>query len=144
MNVHLSTASAELSLATGFMDRLEAAGHHVHRWDRDVAATRAAGKTDRDLSRSARLHASAADLNAIEDADVFWLLVPTAPSAGAWLEFGYALACAVETGGDQPQLVVSGDVARSIFLSQASETFDDHEAALRWILEQREPGSSER
>jgi hypothetical protein len=144
VNVYLAAASESLAIAGGFMDRLEAAGHRVHRWDREVAAVRAAGKTDRDLSRSDRLHASAGDLQGIEDADVFWLLVPTEPSVGAWVEFGYALACAVETGGEKPQLVVSGDAARSIFLSQGHETFPDHETALRWILEQREPGSSDR
>jgi hypothetical protein len=142
MNVYLSTASAELSLATGYMDRLEAAGHHVHRWDRDVAAARAAGMTDADLPVDVRDACALGDTEAIDEADIFWLLVPSMPSVGAWIEFGFALG-----RYDGPRLVVSGDGGRSIFFSPSVfelVTFDDHEAALRWILDQREPGSSER
>lgn len=138
MRVYVAGASKERELVGRYMRRLENAGHLVtFDWTRDMDARAAAGQKDADLSDAQRLEYATEDLLAIARADLFWMLVPTNASVGAWAELGYALAALKAT-------VVSGDHRRSIFCAAANEHFATHEAAFAWIVAQGVEGSSSR
>ena len=108
------------------MDQLRAMGHEItHDW---VAAIRAAGgeANPRDAAHLQRLAWSDEDIAGIETAELVWVLMPSRPSFGCGVEFGYALSL----GGD---VIVSGDWRASVFTSQASERFDTHDEVFDWI-----------
>jgi hypothetical protein len=60
-------------------------------------------------------------LNGIDACDVLWLLFPSTPTVGAFIEGGYAYAT------DKP-IVASGDTKRSVFGALAHEFENDYDA----------------
>lgn len=128
MRFYLSGASAEVALCQSWIRKLEAKGHEcTHDWTASVIAN--TGKPDAELSDKERSDFAYADLHGVENADVFWLLVPpVGRSAGAWVELGAALTCE-----SMPKVVASGDIKRSIFTSVADVCFSTHEAAFDFL-----------
>lgn len=129
MKVYLSTSFHERARAKAMADRLRFNGIEIaYDW---FTADRPTGTTsDADLTDRQRITFASAELDAIREADVFWLLAPTTQSRGAWFEFGYAAACA-----HHPSLVVSGPARRdSIFTEIADECFATDLEALIWLV----------
>ena len=89
------------------------------------------GDNPRNLPEEERLGFAIEDLTAIEQADIFWLLVPTNNTGrGCWVEFGYARAM-----GLQKDLITiaSGDIKVSIFTAIADYAFQAHQQAFEFI-----------
>jgi len=71
------------------------------------------------------------DLTAVEQADIFWLLVPSNhTSRGCWVEFGYARAMALS---NEIITIASGDIKVSIFTAVADYAFLAHQQAFEFI-----------
>lgn len=138
MNIYIAGASKELPRVRAAMEAVRAAGHHVtFDWTAEVEK---AGRPDHELHRDVLVHVARADINGAFDASVFWLLSPTAESAGAWTELGYALALrdsahtrfiAGEEGGPR-RIIVSGP-RRSCFWTLADLAVDTDDEALASI-----------
>ena len=104
------------------MRGLEAAGWRIALdW---TAAMDEAGAADHELPEPVQRAAAAADLKAIDAADVFWLLVPSTPSTGAWFEAGYA-----RRADRRPRIIVSGAASFCIFTALADERHASHAEA---------------
>jgi hypothetical protein len=121
-SVYVCAASSEAARAARAMDAVRAAGFDVaHDWLAAIVAAGVAANPP-DASRDQRARWGADCLYAVRAADAVWLLAPDAPTAGAWIEFGYALARGLPT-------VVSGpNCAASIFCALASEVATDDQA----------------
>lgn len=131
MKVYVAGASAEADMIALYMDRLRAAGLEItHDWVAGLKANIAAGKPDALLSAEERAQYAETDLDAIAEADVFWLLAPENASTGAWVELGYALSYQ-----DGLSIVVSGAARRRcIFVSLADSQFEAHDTACEYII----------
>ncbi len=133
MKLYLAGASAEAEMVRDFAQLVESCGHVITmKWWEPVLANRAAGIPDSALSHEERVAHAKADRRAVRQADVFWLLVPSAQSTGAWVEFGVAL----ERAG---LVIVSGDYRRCIFADEADHRFASHADALKWLKSVSEP-----
>lgn len=129
MNIYVAGSSLEVALIEEYMRRLRAAGHIItHDWT--VPVRESAQIAQRDLTEADRWRHARADRQGVLDADIFWMLIPTTPSSGAWVELGIA------AGGGRPGLsIVSGDWRRSIFTSLADQRFDTHAEAFAFIMD---------
>ncbi len=127
MKVYVAGSSAEMEDVERFMNALRAEKIEITcDWP---AAIRAAGDAN-PADDAIREKAANEDLDGVESADIFWLMVPAQKgSAGAWVELGYAIA-------RDMRIVISGEFRKCIFTSLADEMFDTHEAALAHIIEQ--------
>ena len=125
-SIYIAGSSLELELCESWIAKARDAGFAIAlNWP---AVVRANGSGNpRDASHEQRLLWSKQDLYAARDADIFWLLIPTKPTIGAWVEFGALLY------EDDVCKVVSGDWRASIFTSFADRRFDEHGEAFRWI-----------
>jgi len=83
-------------------------------------------KPDSDLTEEERNRYARQDLEAIDAASVFWLVIPNSKSVGAWVELGYAIA-------RNKLIITSGDHA-SIFTSQSQIACATHDAAKEVVL----------
>ena len=125
-SVYVAGASKEAAEVASFIERLEAQGIHItYNWTRDVLS---ATKPDNELSEAERARLAFVDLDAITRAEDFWLILPSNPSAGCWVELGAALA-------QRRIIIVSGDWKRSIFTALAVQRFDRHEEAWDWLCQ---------
>jgi nucleoside 2-deoxyribosyltransferase len=98
-------------------------------WLTSIEANLALGLRDSDLSIADQRQHANADLLAVEQADVLWLLAPKEPTKGAWIELGYAL-------GHGTPVLVTGD-ASCIFLTLTDWQLPrDEDARERLALEQ--------
>ena len=100
------------------------------------------GAANEGLTHPKRQHYAAADMRAVLDADLLFLLAPTLPSTGAWTELGVALA-ANATRKRQIKIITAGDeVARSksIFCSLGEEVEFDTQGIEMIIRYQQELG----
>ena len=130
LKVYVASGSDERSVAAGYMARLKEAGIELTLdWNAEVEAN--GGKANRGLSEYVRLKAARADVCAVEEADVFWLIVPNGASAGCWFEMGVAYK---ERHLSDLVIVASGDVEKSIFTSLADMRFETHEEAFMRIV----------
>lgn len=131
MKIYVSGASAEADAIAQYMSRLRAGGIEITLdWVAGLKANIAEGKTDALLTNEERAQYAEADLDAIAQADVFWLLAPENPSTGSWVELGYALSCQ-----DGLSIFVSGPGrTRCIFVACADGQFQSHEEACQFIL----------
>lgn len=86
----------------------------------------------RELSVERRRDIVGKNLEEVAQADLLWFLVPPAdaPTRGAWVEWGVALAA--YTTKSKP-LICSGDTKQSLFCSHGRE-FDDDVDAFLYIL----------
>lgn len=129
MNIYLAGASAEADMCASYMARLREAGRHITLdWPANIRAVGDANP--RDASHQDRLRWTMDDIRGVHDAEIFWLLVPTAHSIGCWAEF------AIAWQGRQ-HLIVSGDWRRTIFTSLADERYGTHEEAFAALTEGR-------
>lgn len=121
--VYVAGSSAELERAERAIAELEAAGIVVtSTWPlnvRDQGGIANPTEAPRDL----RQRYSTSCLGQLRDADLLWVLVPdrAAPTIGAWVEYGYAIAF-------NKQIVFSGDTRQSIFCSLGLEFASDERA----------------
>lgn len=95
-----------------------------------LAAVEKAGSANAGLTHEQRATHAREDMAAILTSDVLLLLVPTAPSAGCWVEMGVALAIARSV--TTLSIVCSGNTERSIFCALGVEMADD-EVAVAYI-----------
>ncbi len=120
------------SVRVGYECRLINTSHNLtlaHDW---AATIKKYGRNPKE-SKDQRRAWARGDLQAVADADVFWLLLPENPSVGAWVEFGAVLAFNMESSrSDQVTIIVSGD-NDSIFAELATHRFRTDEAAFYWL-----------
>lgn len=92
LRVYLAGASRELDRVTRMALALEAAGtvEITHKWW--SAVMKHGVGTDAGLERSEQAKYAREDLDAVRRANCAWILWPEAPSSGALIEFGFALA----------------------------------------------------
>lgn len=136
MKIYVAASSKELARAIRIMNALRERGHEItYDW---TVPMRELGP-DAGLTVEQRGLYAAKDSKGIEDADVFWQLIPTTPSSGAWWELGYA--CGLRNGGGNIPLVVvvSGDANRCIFTSLVPFYFPLDAHALGFVLGLRAP-----
>jgi hypothetical protein len=119
-----STGFDRIAVAT-FMLALQDAGVEV---TLDWPALMNSSAPDADLSDETLSTRAGMIRDAIARADVVWLLVPSLPSKGSWVEFGYGLGLGKLT-------VVSGYMRSCLFTSLASATYSSHYEALDSIVE---------
>ena len=127
MRVYVAGSSGEMPRARAAIAACRERGWAVTE-DWPAAIEAHGGLANRGLSRPARMGAARACLRGVDEADVVWLLVPGsgAPSAGCWVELGYALE-----RGNVRAIVCSGDTSRSIFCASAHEVETDSDALVR-------------
>ncbi len=134
MKIYMAGASDELELIQRYQGHVRGMGHAVtHDW---VSNVRKMGEANpRDASLTDKAMWSRGDLSGALQADLFWLLYPSVPSVGCWVEFGYIIHRLEHNPGFRTaqRVIVSGDWRQSIFTSLADKRFDTHEAALDWI-----------
>jgi hypothetical protein len=95
-----------------------------------VAVMNSVSTPDPELTADERWKYASADLHAINEAHVVWLLIPSSekPTIGAWIEYGYALGCG-------KRIVVSGDERRSLFTARAHLLCATHEEAYMQLID---------
>lgn len=143
MKVYVAGASAELDRVRGVMDfireqpRLELARD----WVADVERERIeGGRTDSDLAPDERKLFAGADLGAVAESDIFWLLSPMKGTytTGAWVELGAALVTGhmrQALGLSKTVVLISGQTAgQHLFSSLADYCFDLDFEARDWLF----------
>ncbi len=121
-SIYVAGSSKERELVSAYMRGLEAAGWRITLdWP---AAMDASPVADTAMTLVEQERHAYADLKAIDDADVFWLITPSTPSTGAWFEAGYA-----RRADRRPRIVISGAAQFCLFSSLAHERYDDHASA---------------
>ncbi len=130
MRIYIAGASAEPERVQRAMDASRKLGLEVTLdWLAAIRAAGAATPSDANVRRACAL----ADLQAIDRADVVWLLAPENASTGAWVELGYAIALRSDRSLLRPlrAVIVSGPgAAKCIFAELADALFASDEAAL--------------
>ncbi len=137
--VYVAGASAEPERVRHWMDRIRAAGHELA-FDWLTVIALGGGHANVGLSDEQRRSASWTDLDAIDAADIVWLLAPDVPSCGAWAELGYAVSVRERDRrhcyGRPLHIVVSGRAReRCIFASLADFETDSDGVAFEWLQE---------
>lgn len=123
-SIYVAGSSRERELVSAYQTALKAAGWWLaHDW---VAQMNACHIPDVDLPIEAQRRYAEQDLAGVRRAQVFWLLVPSTPSIGAYVELGYALGLDTRDHGG-PRVVVSG--LPSLFTSLADERYATHAEA---------------
>ena len=129
--IYLSGASSELTLCESYRDKLLEQGWTITRdW---MQVIRDKGGADAILPVRDQRRLAIADLEAVREAQIFWLLLPTPPlrTIGAWVELGFALG--LDPRHDKrPFIMISGTWC-SIFYQLADERFDSHDKALSFV-----------
>jgi nucleoside 2-deoxyribosyltransferase len=117
--VYVAGASKEMPRVEAAIAAVRYAGGEITEdWP---AAIRAAGAANEGLTQAQRTEAAVADLRGVETADVVWLMVPEAQTAGAWVEMGYAIALG-------RRVIVSPVANRCIFGALCEEYATDEDA----------------
>jgi nucleoside 2-deoxyribosyltransferase len=95
----------------------------------------AADGWDRDLSEDERAAVANRCLWGVTEADLVWVLLDAEKSEGAAAELGIALTLR-DVLGAAVEVIASGPLDGSrVFPAQANQRFEDHEAALGYVLE---------
>lgn len=136
LRVYVAASSREMDRARAAMTALRMHGVEVTvDW---VAAIEAAGAANEGLSDEDRQRYAREDLDGVCVADVVWLLMPTTPTAGAYVELGYALARReVQDDSDctRTPIVISGPgQERCIFAALADRCVATDADALAAVL----------
>ncbi len=125
--IYVAGASSEWEMVQKYIKALRGAGLHItHDWTEQVAAARAADRSDRDYSKEERRAYAEDDVNGVLRARLFWVLAPEGASTGAWVELGLALH-------DGKIVIVSGDAQKCIFADLADFSFKTHEEAFGFL-----------
>lgn len=139
LRIYVAGPSSEPERVRRAMDEVRVRGWAVAQdWLADIEREGAANPVDDEVRR----RCARADLDAVAQADVFWLLAPCQPTRGAWVELGQALAeretqrhlLESDPAGDPPLVImVSGDCKQSIFCSLADREFSDDSDVGQWL-----------
>jgi hypothetical protein len=122
MRIYLAGSSLEAWTVERYLIGLRAARFEIcHEWPASVIAS---SVPDGKLPEADRVRIAGDCLRGVLACDLFWLLVPSTPSTGAWVELGAAAMRA-----PRPFMVFSGEWRRSLFTSVADERFDTHDEA---------------
>ena len=134
MKIYVAASSKELERAERIMAALRARGHEItFDWTVPIRERAARGEPDAKLSITERGFYAFKDTNGIEDADLFWQLIPTTESAGAWWELGYATG--LRNGKvKHPHVIVSGNPERCLFTVLVPYSFAIDAQALAYVL----------
>lgn len=123
--IYIAASSYELDRARAAMAMARASGYEItHDWTLSVAEH---GGNPLRLPSADRRRFACADLDAIDNADVVWLLATDDHvSRGANIEYGYALA-------SRAFVIVSGAVRGSIFYDVSQARFPDDISAAEFL-----------
>lgn len=100
-------------------------------WLTPIEAMLERGLCEAHLSLAAQAEAATANLDALDRAELIWLLAPARQTKGAWVDLGYALHR--ERHANIP-LLVSGPGARNcVYASLATWTVPSEQAAIATI-----------
>ncbi len=135
MIVYVAGASAEWERAQRVMEWVRSEGWTVaHDWVADVIRERIeGGRSDAELTLMEQARYARGDLKAIEGVDYLWFLAPEKPTAGAWVELGFAYA--QEAVG----IIVSGaENGNLMWCSLADQRFETDSDAFEALLKQAE------
>ncbi len=126
--IYVAGASSERTRIAAYMAELRRAGWRVTvDWPAIIDAS---PLPEAALSFDAARGHAIVDLNGVRRAAVLWLVLPSNPSVGCWVELGYALGVHV------PQVITSGE-SHSIFARLASRHFASHVDALAALIDRR-------
>lgn len=92
-----------------------------------VALIRSAGSSNPDWTLRRRRYSAEFALEAVAGSDALWLLVPSTPSTGCWVELGAACTARLTTFGSGPSV--------SLFDSLPSWQYETDEDAFDAIVE---------
>ncbi len=121
--VYVAASSAEIDRATMWMGRLRLAGIEVtSSWPEVILKVGVANPMD--ASREQRRAWPVTDLAEVQSAAMLWLLCPTKPTIGAYVELGYAAGIA----SPGRYIFASGPEPKTIFTSIANYYATDEEA----------------
>lgn len=133
--IYLAGSSREIETVERYRDKLIAAGWTItHDW---CSAMRACPVPDSQLTPEQRMRYATDDAAGVIAADVLWLLVPQAPSKGAWVELGIAIGHAAALGLF-PMVIASGGGDASIFNGYAYR-MDSHDEACELLCGPMDP-----
>lgn len=128
--IYVAGASKEAVFVEHCITELRAAGWVITEdW---CAALRTQRAPEHELTAAEAEEIAVACLRGVITADVFWLLAPSAPSVGAWVELGYARnerECRVPY-----EIIVSG-ACPSVFAALADARYPSHLEALHHLKE---------
>jgi hypothetical protein len=127
MKIYIAGSSNELDIVKPWIEGCKSIGLEItFDW---TTAIQSEGANPQD--EDSRQHWAIQDLMAVEQADIFWLIVPSKNTGrGCWVEYGYARAMAL---GRELITIASGDVKVSIFTAVADYTFPAHQQAFEFI-----------
>jgi nucleoside 2-deoxyribosyltransferase len=129
MNIYLAAPYVRRKMAREYGDRLRARGAVItHDWTHDP--TSALPETQ--LPRHEQIAIVKPCLSGIEQAQIFWLLAFPHEGIGSYVELGYALL--QRKVEPSLRIIVSG-VPRTAFTILANARVDEHDDALRLILD---------
>ena len=141
--IYVAGSSQEMERAEGWMVKLTEAGIRViSTWPKIIRESEEKlGKglihaaNPMDATHDERAAMATVPLLQVSQADAFWLLLPTKPTVGAYVELGYSLALQamsqimVENGHlAQPRFAICSGVEKSIFTALAMHFVTDEEA----------------
>lgn len=136
MKVYVAGSSREMARARSAMERLRALDIEVtSTWIESIE--RAGDANPRQALKDDRRAWSRECLDGVAAADVLWLLAPAlgAPTCGAWVELGYAVAT-------DKTVIASGDVMASIFTAVSLVEYSDDDDALAMIVRMATMGAA--
>lgn len=127
--IYIAGSSAEIEEVARYARDLERSGWTIahHWWEAFTLAGHVSGH-DRDLPNDVRRADAESCLTAVLSSQVVWLLAPSTPSVGSWVELGAAISHRKTT-------FVSGDWRRTLFSNLATRVFDTHVEALDALKE---------
>lgn len=138
-DVYVAGSSREIPRVRAAMDALRDAGLVViGDWTRAVESFGSGGDA---LTDEQRANCANDDLDAIDDARAILVLWPETPSAGAYIELGYALGRVRSNLDDRPAVFIVGgnsiwhSYVRGLFFRhfELGETFATVEEAIEWM-----------
>ncbi len=108
----------------------------AHDWVADILKRSDRGLTDEDLTIEQAARFVGVDIDAVLQADVLWLLIPTTPTTGAWVEYGIGIVArrlGNVTGTERRLICSGGEGAPPIFTVAANAVFKTDKLAWQWL-----------
>ena len=139
LKIYVAASSKEMDRAQKAMDWVKTTWglELAHDWVADIKQRAERGLTDDDLTMEEAARFVGADINAILQSNVLWLLLPTTPTTGAWIEYGIGIVArrlGNATGTDRYLICSGGAGVPPIFTVAANAILDTDEAAKEWLL----------
>ena len=124
--VYVAGSSQEMDRASRWIDLFSALTTHMITLDWTKKVREAGSANPPDWTRDRKTDAACEALDAVADADLFWLLVPNTPSQGCWVELGVAY-------GNGLPIYASGRYHIPFFGSVAHHAYSNDEHAFAAI-----------